>query len=150
MYLNSSGWNSFQTSCPLCFFEELWLYVQYNLFYILVLFLLGIKSDGNCQLIPPAHTVSFLSLFFVSGLDMLCHFVVSYHPFRQRWRETDVVFQSLKFNQSVSHVCGSISNVLVAELVMLVSVTYSIQHDLEGLLSLILPGSISLKWLALC
>ena len=94
-----------------------------------------VKSDGDCQLIPPVHKVSFLSLFLVSGLDMHCHFVVSYHPFPQRSRETGNVFQSLKLNQTVSHVCGNFSNMFVAELVVTASVNHSIGHSLEGLLA---------------
>ena len=49
-------------------------------------------------------------------------------------RETGNVFQSLKLNQTVSHICGNFSNMFVAGLVVLASVNYSFQHYLEGLL----------------
>jgi hypothetical protein len=122
MYLNSSGWNSFLTSCPLCLFEELLLCVQYKLFQFCYCFCWTVKSDGDFQLIPPVHKVSFLSLVLVSGLDRLCHFVVSYHHCPQRSRETGNVFQSLKLNQTVSQLCGNFSSMFVAELVVLASV----------------------------
>jgi hypothetical protein len=146
---NSSGWNSFLTSCPLCLFEEFLLCVQYNLFYVLVLFCWTVKSDGDCQLIPPVHKVSFLSLFLVFGLDLLCLFVVWYHPFPQGLRETGNVFQLLKLNQTVSHACGNFSNVFVAELVVLASVNLMTTIG-RSASSLVLPGSIVLEWLALC
>ena len=94
-----------------------------------------IKSDGDCQLIPPVHKVSFLSFFLVSGLAMLCHFMVSYHPCPQRSRETGTVFQSLKLIQTVSNSCWNFSNMFVAELVVIASVNHSIGHSLEGLLT---------------
>ncbi len=75
-----------------------------------------VKSDGDCQLIPPVHKVSFLSLSLVSGLVLLCLFVVWYHPFPQGSRETGNIFQSLKLNQTVSHACGNFTNMFVAEL----------------------------------
>lgn len=94
-----------------------------------------VKSDGDCQLIPPVHKVSFLSFFLVSGLAMLCHFMVSYHPCPQRSRETGTVFQSLKLIQTVSNSCWNFSNMFVAELVVIVSVNRSVGHSLEGLLA---------------
>ena len=94
-----------------------------------------VKSDGDCQLIPPVHKVSFLSFFLVSGLAMLCHFMVSYHPCPQRSRETGTVFQSLKLIQTVSNSCWNFSNMFVAELVVIASVNHSIGHSLEGLLT---------------
>ena len=125
------------------------LCVQYNLFYHLVLCLLGSQIDGDCQLIPSVHKVSFLSLFLVSGLDLLCLFVVSYHPFPQESRETDNVFQSLKLNQTVSHACGNFSNVFVAELVVFASVNILATIG-RSASSLVLPRSITLEYLALC
>ena len=148
--LNSSGWNIFLTSCPLCLFEELLLCVQCNCLIFWYCFCWTVKSDSDCRLILPVHKVSFLSHFFVSGLDLLCHFVVSYHPFSQQSRETDNVFQSLKFNQPVSHGFGNFSYMVVAEIVVIASVNYSNWHNLEGLLLLLLPRSITLEWLALC
>jgi hypothetical protein len=71
---NSSGWNSILTSCPLCLFEEFLLCVQYKLFYVLVLFCWTVKSDGNCQLIPPVHKVRFLS--FSLFLDWFCSVIL--------------------------------------------------------------------------
>jgi hypothetical protein len=94
-----------------------------------------IKSDGDCQLIPPVHKVSFLSFFLVSGLALLCHYMVRYHPCPQRPRETGTVFQSLKLNQTVSNRCWNFSNMFVAELVVRASVNYPIWHSLEGLLA---------------
>ena len=129
--LNSTGWNSFLTSCPLCLLAELLFCVQY-IFYIMVLLL---KSDGDCQLIPPVHKVSFLSFLLVSGLALLCHFMVSYHPCPQRSRETGTVFQSLKLIQTVSNRCWNFSNMFVADLVVIVSVNRSVGHSLEGLLA---------------
>jgi hypothetical protein len=108
-----------------------------------------VKSDGDCQLIPPVHKVSFLSLFLVSGLDLLCRFVVWYHPFLQGSRETGNVFQSLKLNQTVSHACGNFSNVFVAELVVLASVNLLTTIG-RSASSLVLPRSITLECLALC
>ncbi len=123
--LNSSGWNSFLTSCLSCLYAELLLSVEYFCMFWYC-YCWAVKSDGNCQLMPPGHKVSFLSLFLVSGLDLLCLFVVSYHPFPQGSRETGNVFQSLKLHQTVSHDCGNFSNVFVAELVLLASVNYSL------------------------
>ena len=102
--LNSTGWNSFLTSCPLCLLVELLLCVQY-FFIFWYCYCWTVKSDGDCQLIPPVHKESFLSFFLVSGLAMLCHFMVSYHPCPQRSRETGIVFQSLRLNQTVSNCC---------------------------------------------
>ena len=67
--LNSTGWNSFLTSCPLCLLAELLLCVQY-IFIFWYCYCWTIKSDGDCQLIPPVHKVSFLSFFLVSGLAL--------------------------------------------------------------------------------
>ena len=86
--LNSSGWNSFLTSCPLCLLVELLLCVQY-FFVFWYCFCWTIKSDDDCQLIPPVHKVSFLSFFLVSGLALLCHHMVAYHPCPPRSRGTD-------------------------------------------------------------
>ena len=94
-----------------------------------------VKSDGDCQLIPPVHKVSFLSVFLASGLDMPCHYMVSYHPCPQRSRETGTVFQSLKLIQTISHCCWNFSIMFVAELVVIVSVNCSVGHSLEGLLA---------------
>ena len=102
--LNSSGWNSFLASCPSGLLEELLLCVQ-NFFIFWYCFCWTVKSDGDCQLIPPVHKVSFLSVFIVFGLDMLCLYMVSHHPFPRKSRETGNVFQSLKLNQTVSRVC---------------------------------------------
>ena len=133
--LNSSSWNSFLTSCPWCVVEELSLCVQYNfLFVFWYYFCWPVKSDGDCPLIPPVHKVSFLSFFLVSGLDMLCHYMVSYHPCPHGSRETGTVFQSLKLNQTVSHSCWNFSNMFVAELAVIPSVNYATEHYLEGLL----------------
>ena len=60
----------------------------------------------------------FLSFFLVLGLALLCRYMVAYHPCPQRSRETGIVFQSLKLNQTVSHACGNFSNMFVAELVV--------------------------------
>ena len=132
--LNSSGWNSFLTSCPLCLLVELLLCVQY-IFYIMVLLLLDSQiwqwlstntscPQGKFPLIPPCF-----------WLAMLCHFMVSYHPCPQRSRETGTFFQSLKLIQTVSHCCWKFSNTFVAELVVIASVNHSIGHSLEGLLT---------------
>ena len=64
-----------------------------------------VRSDGNCQLIPPVHKVSFLSFLLVSGLALLCHLMVAYHPCSRRSREKGTVFQSLKLIQTVSNRC---------------------------------------------
>ena len=106
--------------------------------YIFILcycYYLTVKSDGDCQLIPPVHKVSFLSFFLVSGLALLCHHMVAYHPCPQRSKETGTVFQSLKLIQTVSHCCWNFSNMFVAEFVVIASVTHSIGHSLEGLLA---------------
>ena len=92
------------------------------------------RSDGDCQLIPPVHKVSFLSIFLVFGLDLLCLYVVWDLLWTVSSRETGNVFQSLKLNQTVSHICGNISNMFVAELALFASVNYSFPHYLEGLL----------------
>ena len=94
-----------------------------------------VKSDGDCQLIPLVYKVSVLWFLLVSGLAMLCHFMVSYHPCSQRSRETGTVFQSLKLIQTVSHCCWNFSNMFVAELAVIVSVNRSVGHSLEGLLA---------------
>ena len=110
-----------------------------------------VKSDGDCQLITPVHKVSFLSFLLVSGLAMLCHFMVSYHPCPQRSRETGTVFQSLKLIQTVSNSCWNFSNMFVAELVVLASVNYPIWHYLEGLLAYSYSQGVKHnEWLALC
>ena len=71
--LNSSGWTSFLTSCPLCLLVELLLCVQY-FFIFWYCYCWTIKSDGDCQLIPPVHKVvsSHSSLF----LDWLCSVII--------------------------------------------------------------------------
>ena len=147
---NSSGWKSILTRCPTSLFEELLLCVQciFNLYSVIVLLdsqtWQWLSTNTSC---PQSK---FPLIVHVSGLVMLCHCVVSYHPCPQRSRETGNVFQSLKLNQTVSHLCGNFSNMFVAELAVLTSVNYSIWQHLEGLLSLILPRSHTLKWLALC
>ena len=103
--LNSTGWNSFLTSCPLCLLAELLLCVQYICFIFWYCYCWTVKSDGDCQLIPPVHKVSFLSFLLVSGLALLCHHMVAYHPCPRRSRETGTVFQSLKLIQTVSNRC---------------------------------------------
>ena len=104
-------------------------------FYILVLLLLDnqiwrrLSTNTSCPqgkfplILPCFWTGSALSLY---GL---------YHPCPQRSRETGTVFQSLKLNQTVSNCCWNFSNMFVAELVVIVSVNYSIGHSLEGLLA---------------
>ena len=148
--LNSSGWNSFLTSCPSCLIEEFCLCVQYNLFYYLVLCLLDsqiwrrLSTNTSC---PQGKFPLPFSLF----LDWICSvfFVVWYHPFPQGLRETGNVFQSLKLNQTVSHACGNFSNVFVAELVVLASVNLLTTIG-RSASSLVLPRSITLECLALC
>ena len=66
---------------------------------------------------------------------MLCHYMVSYHPCPQRSRETGNFFQSLKLNQTVSHICGNFSNMFFTVLVVIASVIHSNGHYLEGLLT---------------
>ncbi len=102
--LNSTRWNSFLTSCPLCLLVELLLYVQ-CIFIFWYYYCWTVKSVGYCQRVPPVHKVSLLSFFLVSGLALLCHHMVAYHPCPQRSRETGTVFQSLKLIQTVSHSC---------------------------------------------
>ena len=136
--LNSSGWNSFLTACPLLPSWRITVVCPVQ-FYL----------NGNSQLIPPVRKVSFLSIFLVSGLDLLCLFVVWYHPFSQGSRETDNVFQLVKLNQTVSHACGNFSHVFVAELAVWVSVDQLTTIG-RSVFSLVLPGSITPEWLALC
>ena len=95
----------------------------------------SVKSDSNCQLIPPVHKVSFLSFLLVSGLAVALSLIVDYHPCPQRPKETGTVFQSLKLNQTVSNRCWNFSNMFSAELVVRASVNYPIWHSLEGLLA---------------
>ena len=102
--LNSSGWNSFRTSSPLCLLVELLLSVRY-IFLFWYCYCWTVKSDGNRQLVPPVHKVSLISFFLISGLALLCHHLVAYHPCPQRSRETGTVFQSLKLIQTVSICC---------------------------------------------
>ena len=88
-----------------CIFPQPHCYV-YSVFFIFgYCYCWTVKSDNGCQLIPPVHKVSFLSFLLVSGLAMLCHHMVAYHPCPQRSRETGTVFQSLKLIQTVSHCC---------------------------------------------
>jgi hypothetical protein len=89
----------------------------------MVLFLLDSQTDGDCQLIPPVHKVSFLSFLIVFGLDMLCHFVVSYCPCPQGSRVTGIGFQLLNLNQTVSHIRGNLSTISVAEFAVIASAT---------------------------
>ncbi len=56
-------------------------------------------------------------------------------PVLKDQRETSTVFQSLKLIQTVPHSCWNISNMFVAELVVIASVNHSIGHSLEGLLA---------------
>ena len=79
---------------------------------------------------------------------MLCHHMVSYHPCPHGSRETGIVFQSLKLNQTVSHACGNFSNVFVAELVVLASANLLTTTG-RSASSLIIPCSTKLEWLAL-
>ena len=72
--LNSTGWNSFLTSCPLCLLAELLLCVQY-IFYIWVLLLLDsqiwqrLSTNTSCPqgkfplILPCFWTGSALSLY---------------------------------------------------------------------------------------
>ena len=133
--LNSSGWNSFLASCLLCLLEELLLCVQYISFIFWYCYCWTVKSDSDCQLIPPVHKVSLLSFLLVSGLALLCHHMVAYHPCPQRSRETGTFFQSLKLNQTVSHSYWNFSNMFVAELVVIDRVNHFIGHSLEGQLA---------------
>ena len=72
--LNSSGWNSFLTSCPLCLLAELLIFAQY-IFYVLVLLLLDnqiwwqLSTNTSCPqgkfplLLPYFWTGYALSLY---------------------------------------------------------------------------------------
>ena len=102
---------------------------MYNIFFLFgYCYCWTVKSDDDCQLIPPVHKVSLLSFFLVSGLALLCHHMVAYHPCPQRSRETGTVFQSLKLIQTVSHRCWNFSNMFVSEIVVIASVNNSIGH----------------------
>ena len=72
-----------------------------------------------------------------------------YHSCPQGSRETGNFIQSLKLNQSFSHACVNFSNVFVAELVVLASVNLLATIG-RSAFSLVLPGSVTLEWLALC
>ena len=104
-------------------------------FYILVLLLLDNQIWRRLSTNTSCPQGKFLSFLLVSGLSMLFHFMVSYHPYPQRSMETGTVFQSLKMIEKVSHCCWNFSNMFVAELVVIVSVNHSVGHSLEGLLA---------------
>jgi hypothetical protein len=121
--LNSSGWNSFLTSCPLLPLWRITVVCTVQFKSLLVLCLLNsqiwrrLLTNTTC---PQGKFSSHFSLFF--GLVMLCLSVVFHHPCPQRSRETGNVFQSLKLNQTVSHICENFSNTFVAELAVVASV----------------------------
>ena len=114
-WLNFFGWNSFLTSCPLLLLWRITSVWTVHLFYWYCVCWTA-RSDGDCQLIPPVHKVSFLSILLVFGLVLLCLYVVWDLSWTVSSRETGNVFQSLKFNQTVSHICGNFSKMIVAEL----------------------------------
>ena len=64
--LNSTGWNSFLTSCPLCLLAELLLCVQY-IFYIWVLLLLDSQIWRRLSTNTSCPQGNFLSFLLVSG-----------------------------------------------------------------------------------
>ena len=82
------------------------------------------NSDDYCQLTPPVckEHCPLYTLYLVFGQVVLCLSVVFHHPCPQRSRETGNVFQSLKLNQTVSHICENFSNMFVAELAVVASV----------------------------
>jgi hypothetical protein len=88
------------------------------LLYILVLCLLDSQIWWWLSTSTSCPQVKYPLIFLLFGLDMLCHFVVSYHPCPQWSSETGTVLQS----QAVSHLCGNFCTVFVAELVGLASV----------------------------
>ena len=104
-------------------------------FYILVLLLLDnqiwrrLSTNTSC---PQGKFPLILPCFWTGSA---LSFTVSYHPCPHRSRETGSVFQSLELNRTVSNRCWNFSNMFVAELVVIVSVNYSIGHSLEGLLA---------------
>ena len=121
--LNSSGWNSFLTSCPLLPLWRITVVCTVQFYSLLVLCLLNSQIWRRLSLnttCPQGKFSSHFSLFF--GLVMLCLYVVFHHPCPQRSRETGNVFQSLKLNQTVSHICENFSNMFVAELAVVASV----------------------------
>ena len=105
------------------------------LFYILVLLLLDsqiwrrLSTNTSC---PQGKFPLILPCFWTgSALSSYgCLPSLSSRP-----RETGIVFQSLKLNQTVSNRCWNFSNMFVAELVVIVSVNHYIGHSLEGLLA---------------
>ena len=113
--LNSFGWNSFLTSCPLLPLLRITI-LYHTIPFCSYCVCWTVRSDSYCQLIPPVHKVSFLSIFLVFGLVLLCLYLVWDLSWTVSSRETGKVFQALKLNQTVSHICGNFSNMFVAEL----------------------------------